>query len=143
MITYFSRVLATILFFLTAAACAPVQNGAAPPEGEEADGEGKSLEEMRAEALAEIDVDACDAGGGEVRPEGMLGLPRCVTLYADAGERCRGPEDCEGRCLGDDSVTDYDASPGEMFGLCEADDSPFGCFAVIDNGSTEGMICVD
>ena len=105
--------------------------------------EGPTIEDMRDEALAEIDQEACREGGGEVRPEGMLGMPRCVTPYADAGEQCRDGSDCEGRCLGDDAVTDYEAPAGEQLGLCEANDSPFGCFAEINNGTAEAFLCVD
>ena len=103
----------------------------------------KTLEEMRAESLAKIDAEACRAGGGEVRMAGMMGLYRCVTPYADAGEVCRDESDCEGRCLGDDAVTDYNAAPGEQQGVCEADDSPFGCYAIINDGVADAMLCVD
>ena len=111
------------------------------PAGEA--GDGKSVEEMREESRAAIDEEACAAQGGEVRMEGLLGLYRCVVPYADAGASCSDASDCEGRCLADDSVTDYDAAPGEATGLCEADDSPFGCYAEIENGEVAPMICVD
>lgn len=105
--------------------------------------DGKSVDEINADALADIDVEACEAGGGEVRAEGLLGAPRCVTPYPDAGEICSDASDCEGRCLGADDVTDFDAPDGEARGICEADDSPFGCFSEIRNGVAEAMICVD
>ena len=98
---------------------------------------------MREDALAEIDVEACEANGGEVRPDGMLGLPRCITPYSDAGKVCSGSSDCEGNCIGDDRVTDYNAPPGEQKGICEADDSPFGCYAFIENGTVDHTICID
>lgn len=129
------------LIFLTLSACAgqkPDTDGSVEDEGD-----AQSIEELRTAALAKIDVDACTAGGGEVRQEGMLGLPRCVTPYADAGKKCRDSEECLGRCLGDDAETDYEAAPGEMTGLCEADDSPFGCNGEINDGNYGGFICVD
>ncbi len=64
-------------------------------------------------------------------------------MRRDAGEVCADASDCEGRCLGSDDVTDYEAAPGEAKGVCEADDSPFGCYAEISNGTPEPMICVD
>ncbi|MCA8888950.1 MAG: hypothetical protein KDA46_08985 [Parvularculaceae bacterium] len=103
----------------------------------------KTIEQMREESLAKIDAQACADAGGEIRQEGMLGMWRCVTPYPDAGEVCQSASDCAGRCLADDDVTDYDAAPGEMKGVCEADDSPFGCFAEIDAGRRGAALCVD
>ncbi|MEM8772659.1 MAG: M1 family metallopeptidase [Pseudomonadota bacterium] len=103
----------------------------------------KTLDQAREEALAGIDIEACEAAGGVVRPEGLLGLPRCVKPYSDAGTTCVDGSDCEGRCLSADGVTDYEARPGEARGLCEADDSPFGCFAEINRGTVGAALCVD
>ena len=86
---------------------------------------------------------ACTAKGGEFRQEGLLGLYRCVVPYGDAGASCSDTSDCEGRCLAHDDVTDYEAAPGEAVGVCEADDSPFGCFAEIENGNVAPALCVD
>ncbi len=111
------------------------------PGGDE--GDGKSLEELREESREKIDEEACAAAGGVVRQEGLLGLFRCVVPYGDAGTQCSDAIDCEGRCLARDDVTDYDAEPGAAVGVCEADDSPFGCFAEIENGDVAPMLCVD
>lgn len=92
---------------------------------------------------AEVDVAACEAGGGTVQRAGLLGLPRCVTPYPDAGAVCSDSSDCAGRCLAADEITDYNAPSGQKRGLCEADDSPFGCFAEIIEGDTGPAICVD
>lgn len=107
------------------------------------DGESKSLEEMRAESRAKIDEEDCIAGGGAVVQDGLLGLYRCTTPYGDAGKLCSDASDCEGRCMGDDTVTDYDAPTGEVVGKCEVNDSPFGCFALVENGSVGPALCVD
>lgn len=103
----------------------------------------KSVKELRQESFDDIDVDACVAGGGEVRQDGLLGLYRCTTPYDDAGVICRDSSDCTGRCMGDDDVTDNEAGSGNAIGVCEADDSPFGCFATIDAGTPSPFICVD
>jgi hypothetical protein len=129
----FMRVIAATLFLMSALACASQErsDGAGPPA--------KLLEEMRAESLAAVDRTACAAAGGDVRQEGLLGLWRCVTPYADAGKPCRSKADCEGRCL-----AEVDAPPsGEIDGRCEADDSPFGCFAEVEDGVVGGFMCVD
>ena len=135
------RILLCCTIFVLSACAAPSSpvNDEAVADGEE----GKSLEEAREEAWAEIDHAACEAAGGEVRPAGMLGMPRCVIPYADAGAICADNDDCAGKCLGSDDVTDYSASPGEMQGRCEADDSPFGCYAEIIDGSAGPALCVD
>lgn len=111
--------------------------------GSGAPGDEKSIDEIRDESRAEIDEAACTAQGGVVRQEGLLGLWRCVVPYADAGASCNDASDCEGRCFGRDDVTDYEAEPGAAVGVCEADDSPFGCFAVIEGGDVTPMLCVD
>ncbi len=112
--------------------------GSGDPGGDE-----KSIEEMRAESRARIDEEACVGRGGEVRQEGLLGLWRCVVPYGDAGASCSDASDCEGRCFARDDVTDYEAEPGAAVGVCEADNSPFGCFAEIENGDVAPMLCVD
>jgi hypothetical protein len=139
-----TALIAAIVVFPLLAACTPSENSDAQNEEEEQSSEEpKSIEEMREEALAAIDQEACAQAGGEVRQEGMLGLPRCVIPYEDAGKVCSDGSDCEGRCLASDDVSDYEAEPGEIQGRCEADDSPFGCYAEIHDGTLEGMICVD
>jgi len=103
----------------------------------------QTLGEAYQEALDKIDVEACTAGGGEVRRAGILGLPRCITPYADAGNSCKSGEQCAGRCMAADDITDFDAPPGDAKGICENNDSPFGCYATIDNGTISPFICVD
>jgi hypothetical protein len=101
--------------------------------------EEKTIDEMRAESLASVDQEACSNAGGEVRQEGMLGMYRCVKPYADAGKACRSKSDCEGKCLAAD-----DAAPDkETTGVCQADDSPFGCYAEVEDGRITNAICVD
>lgn len=128
-------------FVLLVAACAPTSSS--HTDDEAVTNDGKTIEEMREEAWAKIDKEACAAKGGEVRAEGMLGLPRCVIPYADAGAICTSSSDCGGKCLGNDEVTDYNAKPGEMRGLCAPNDSPFGCYAEIIDGTADAFLCVD
>lgn len=152
------RALLALLIALAAAACSKSQSGAetsppepvtasdsadanesAPPPVENAGGD-KTIEEMRAESLAAIDRAACEGAGGEVRQEGMLGMYRCVKPFADAGKECSGKADCEGQCRFDgDPPTD--GSP--VTGVCQRDDSPFGCYSEVEDGKVTGGICVD
>lgn len=101
----------------------------------------KTIDDLRAESLAAIDKEACAAKHGEIRQEGLLGTWRCVVPYADAGKSCRDKADCEGKCLlapGSDAVTGAEAT-----GICQANDSPFGCYAEIVDGKVAAALCVD
>ncbi len=101
----------------------------------------KTIDDLRAESLAVIDKEACAARNGEIRQEGLLGTWRCVVPYADAGKACRDKTDCEGKCLlspESDAVTGAEAA-----GLCQANDSPFGCYAEIVEGKVAAALCVD
>lgn len=101
----------------------------------------KTIDDLRAESLAAIDKDACAARNGEVRQEGLLGTWRCVIPYADAGKACRDKTDCEGKCL---LPPDSDAVTGaEATGACQANDSPFGCYAEVVDGKVAAALCVD
>lgn len=152
------RLLLATLALCVASACSGQKTDGEPPQetavdaasanndsanvGDVADvsaGEEKTIEDMRAESLAAIDKESCAAAGGEVRMEGMLGMYRCVKPYADAGKECRSDADCEGKCLATD-----DAMPdAEVVGACQANDSPFGCYAEVENGKITNAICVD
>lgn len=118
---------------VTAAEAAVLADANAPPAE-------KSIDDLRNESLAAVDRAACETAGGEVRQEGMLGMWRCVKAYADAGKACRGKSDCEGKCLYQGAAT---PDPVDVTGVCQSDDSPFGCYTEVENGKTTGGICVD
>jgi hypothetical protein len=128
------------------AADAPAQTVAAPEDEpsypvEDLPVQEKTIDDLRAESLAAIDKEACAARNGEIRQEGLLGTWRCVVPYADAGKACRDKADCEGKCLlspESDAVTGAEAT-----GVCQANDSPFGCYAEIVDGKVQAALCVD
>jgi hypothetical protein len=145
--------LATLAVLLVACAKPAEPAGGAPTEPVAAAGDEpsypaedlpvqeKTVEDLRAESLAAIDKEACAAKGGEIRQEGLLGAWRCVVPYADAGKTCRDDADCEGKCL---LSPDSEAATGaEATGVCQANDSPFGCYAEIVDGKVAAAICVD
>lgn len=147
------RVLLATLALIIAACSGPAEPAAETPEApvvaaeepsfpvEDLPVQEKTIEDLRAESLAAIDKEACAAKGGEVRQEGMLGTWRCVVPYADAGKACRDKADCQGKCLlppESEAVTG-----GEANGACQANDSPFGCYAEVIDGKVAGAICVD
>ena len=147
--------LATLAVMLSVPACArsgevaagepATVSGAASPEDvyprEDGEVQEKTIDDLRAESLAAIDKEACAAKGGEVRQEGMLGAWRCTTPYGDAGKACRDKADCEGKCL---TSPESDAITGEeAVGVCQATDSPFGCYAEVVDGKVAAALCVD
>ena len=124
-------------FALVLAACAAQTSPSPEPDAP------MSIEARRQQSLEEIDQRACKAMGGEVRQDGMMGLYYCITPYADAGKTCRDSSECEGQCRSSDDVTNYDGAPGTQVGKCQQNDSKFGCYGVVEDGTAQGMICVD
>jgi hypothetical protein len=84
----------------------------------------------------------CEAAGGEVRQAGMLGWQHCIQTYPDAGQACRGSEDCLGQCRLDGTAGAVEAgAPAD--GICQGSDEPFGCYTRVENGRATQTICVD
>ena len=117
------------LMTLTMAAAALALSACAPNQGDPPDATPK-------------DQTACEAQGGDWRREGLLGEYMCVLPYADAGEACTDGDQCDGDCR-----LEYGPShkPGTepVTGVCQANSSPFGCFATVEDGRVETTICVD
>lgn len=146
-------ILATLALLLTSCAkpTAPAQATPSAPIEERADDDlypredgevqPKTIEDLRAESLAAIDRAACERDGGAVRQEGRLGAWRCVRAYSDAGAECSGKADCEGKCLL--PPTSETATGEPATGACQATDSPFGCYAEVEDGAVAAAICVD
>ncbi len=146
-------ILATLAFMLSSCA-KPIEPAQATPPApieeradddlyprEDGEVQPKTIEDLRAESLAAVDAAACERDGGEVRQEGLLGTWRCVRGYGDAGAACRGKADCEGKCL---LPPASEAATGEpATGACQATDSPFGCYAEVEDGTVTAAICVD
>ena len=57
-----------------------------------------SLNTIRQDALAKIDVLACLNHGGVIKGVCMSGLPTCVQLYLDVGKKCSDSAECAGEC---------------------------------------------
>jgi hypothetical protein len=83
---------------------------------------------------------ACKVAGGDWRPVCLLGKPACVITYKDAGKACRNPSDCSsGGCY----ATDGAGRPGPATGACAPTSDPCGCRAMVVNGQSTAMLCVD
>lgn len=92
----------------------------------------------RAEPSA-ADAQRCIDAGGKVMRDGILGAYRCTQNYPDAGKACSSSSDCIGQCR----VNGVVADDGTAEGACQRTDSPFGCFAIVENGRGGPSICVD
>ncbi len=94
------------------------------------------------ETASEAERARCEAAGGTVARDGMLGWEQCIQPYADAGKACTDNADCLGQCrlsLGDDMPV----MGKPVTGKCQANDSPFGCYATVENGRATPALCVD
>lgn len=96
----------------------------------------RSVERMREEALANIDVDKCKETGGEIQETGMFGTPACIHSYADGGEACTDSDECEGWCLNEDPAVE----PGPAIGFCAETSNRIGCYVEVKDGRGETII---
>jgi len=105
----------------------------------------RHLERERARKLATIDVEACEAGGGELRYVCMFGMPSCVQLFSDGGKPCSSSSECHGLCVIRTGYPGEDppkaGQPAE--GRCELDDDRCGCWIRIEDGIAQKELCVD
>ena len=84
----------------------------------------------------------CEAAGGVVQQAGRLGWQLCVQSFPDAGQACRGSEDCLGECrLAETAGSVETGTPAK--GICQASDEPFGCYTRVEDGKATQAICVD
>lgn len=86
----------------------------------------------------------CAAKGAFLDYRGMFGTAMCVTRFPDAGKACSDKSDCSGRCITEDERFLTPAAIGNSArGLCQPDDSLFGCYAEVVNGRIAQPICAD
>jgi hypothetical protein len=75
--------------------------------------------------------EGCRACNGVFGQHGIDPTPRCVCRTKDAGKKCRGKDDCEGDCIGDEAtreVTEPGPPPrGFWLGRCTEMRATFGC----------------
>lgn len=83
---------------------------------------------------------ACEAAGGRISREGMLGWEHCVQTYPDAGDACSGSDDCLGTCRHSGEQLELGTAAQ---GTCQIEDVPFGCYAEIEGGKVQPALCVD
>ncbi|MBN8551720.1 MAG: hypothetical protein J0L52_02345 [Caulobacterales bacterium] len=81
----------------------------------------------------------CQTVGGTMRPVCMRGTVQCVIRYSDAGRTCRDGDDCQGACRAENT----NPPPGPTTGRCQETSDPCGCFANVEDGRIDGVMCVD
>ncbi len=70
----------------------------------------------------------------------MAQMPACVTPYPDAGTACRDKSECGGLCLYEGEEDEIGA---EVFGQCQENDDPCGCFTEVVDGRLTPGLCLD
>jgi len=84
----------------------------------------------------------CETAGGSVMPGGRLGWERCLQTFPDAGKTCSDGAECLGDCRLE-LLKDMPQAGETATGTCQANDSPFGCHASVENGKATPALCVD
>lgn len=115
------RILLSAFALLALAACAPMTEGPT--------------------TAPTVDIAACTANGGEVKPICRMQKPACIFTYKDAGKACTDSDQCEGRCVAADGAMPEGGAT--VAGVCETDNDVCGCSAEIVGGKAVAGRCVD
>lgn len=82
---------------------------------------------------------SCAAEGGNWSPEGPFHYGRCTRFTADAGKACTDSEECEGRCV----LEQTPPVPGKVVGRCsKVKSGASGCYSFLKKGEVVD-ICVN
>ncbi len=87
----------------------------------------------------------CKRSGGIMQKSGRAGALLCLIAYKDAGKMCKNGSDCAGDCrLGPDPADRIKQPGAQVSGVCQANNSPFGCYATVEKGIIDRpMMCTD
>jgi hypothetical protein len=99
-------------------------------------------------ALPPDTAEGCRACNGDFGVHGLAPTPFCNCRTHDAGKRCRGKDDCESECVGDDGereVVDPGPPPrGHRLGRCAEFRTMFGCHAFLPpHGAAPALVRLD
>lgn len=86
----------------------------------------------------------CEKQGGHIAQEGYFQYDKCSVKYADAGKTCQDSSECMGDCV----ITEMPKKKlfgrnQPIIGQCATFNSSFGCYGLVQNGKTDGVMCVD
>lgn len=136
------RMIALVLAGVALAGCAYLQDVYADNSGYESGSDPYEKIQFAGEMATAAERAECEAAGGSVARDGMRGWEQCIQTFADAGKACTDNADCLGQCrlsLGDDMPE----AGKPITGKCQATDSPFGCYATVEDGRATPALCVD
>jgi len=84
----------------------------------------------------------CDKLRGNYSRQGLAGNYMCILTFSDAGKQCSSASQCFGECIV--RGNGYPKPQQMPIGQCKSDNSPFGCYATIDeNGAARPLLCRD
>tara|TARA_R100000935_G_scaffold49368_1_gene74629 strand:- start:1298 stop:1714 length:417 start_codon:yes stop_codon:yes gene_type:complete len=136
------RMIALVLAGAALAGCAYLQDVYADNSGYESGSVPYEKIQFSGEMATATERAECEAVGGRVARDGMRGWEQCIQSFSDAGQACTDNTDCLGQCrlsLGDDMPE----AGKPVTGKCQATDSPFGCYATVEDGRATPALCVD
>lgn len=136
------RVFTLFAASLVLAGCAYLQDVYADGRGFESGADPYEKIQFAGETASASERAACEAAGGMVARDGLLGWEQCIQTFADAGQACTDNSDCLGQCRLNsfDGIEDRQVN---VTGTCQVTDSPFGCYATVENGRPTPTLCVD
>jgi hypothetical protein len=103
---------------------------------------GASLDNQSAseKKLTAAEIQKCKEDGGVVKNVGLMGLPKCVITYADAGKACKGASECTHSCI----TMKADVQMGaKVSGECQHDNALYGCYSIVEDGVAGPRMCAD
>tara|TARA_X000001316_G_scaffold6537_1_gene1601 strand:+ start:1621 stop:2190 length:570 start_codon:yes stop_codon:yes gene_type:complete len=136
------RIFLSALSALALAGCAYLQDVYANGRGFESGADPYEKIQFAGERATPTERASCEAAGGTVARDGLLGWEQCIQRFADAGKACSDNSDCLGQCR----LTSSADMPGQdvkVTGTCQVTDTPFGCYATVEHGRATPMLCVD
>lgn len=86
----------------------------------------------------------CEKQGGQITQEGYFQYDACSVKFADGGKACQDSSECMGDCVIQEMPKKNLFNKNQAItGKCTSFNSPFGCYGLVKNGKTDGIMCVD
>ncbi len=82
---------------------------------------------------------ACIANNGIWRKTGTIQRHSCVLMADDAGKSCVDNSQCQVACV----IKENYVRGAQMIGQCYESTDQSGCRAYVNQGKSEGIVCID
>ena len=70
-----------------------------------------------------------------------------ILYTSDAGQECSSSNECEGECIAELSIEEWERMDGGEIiyttGKCSARKRLLGCYSIVENGAVAGDLCFD